>query len=45
MHSTCSKFPYYQEKKSKQLGFSGVNLKDEHQLSNIDFAETQKLLF
>ncbi len=32
-------------KKSKQLGFSGVNLKDEHQLSNIDFAETQKLLF
>ncbi|WP_336151118.1 ethanolamine ammonia-lyase subunit EutC [Acinetobacter pittii] len=32
-------------KKSKQLGFSGVNLKDEHQLSNIDFEETQKLLF
>ncbi|MFI8143820.1 ethanolamine ammonia-lyase subunit EutC [Acinetobacter sp. ABJ_C5_2] len=32
-------------KKSKQLGFSGVNLKDEHQLSNIDCAEVPKLLF
>jgi ethanolamine ammonia-lyase small subunit len=32
-------------KKSKQLGFSGVNLKDEHQLSNIGLEETQKLLF
>ncbi|RSO52581.1 ethanolamine ammonia-lyase subunit EutC [Acinetobacter lactucae] len=32
-------------KKSKQLGFSGVNLKDEHQLSDIGFEPTQKLLF
>lgn len=32
-------------KKSKQLGFSGVNLKDEHQLSNIGIKQTQKLLF
>lgn len=32
-------------KKSKQLGFSGVNLKDEHQLSNIDHNENSKLLF
>ncbi|MEL4691700.1 ethanolamine ammonia-lyase, partial [Acinetobacter baumannii] len=32
-------------RKSKQLGFSGVNLKDEHQLSNIDHNENTKLLF
>ncbi|HHP4704049.1 TPA: ethanolamine ammonia-lyase subunit EutC [Acinetobacter baumannii] len=32
-------------RKSKQLGFSGVNLKDEHQLSNIDHNENAKLLF
>lgn len=32
-------------KKSKQLGFSGVNLKDEHQLPNIGIKQTQKLLF
>lgn len=32
-------------KKSKQLGFSGDNLKDEHQLSDIDLEGTQKLLF
>ncbi|EOQ71452.1 hypothetical protein F931_00518 [Acinetobacter pittii ANC 4050] len=31
--------------KSKQLGFSGVNLKDEHQLPDIGFEQTQKLLF
>lgn len=30
-------------RKSKQLGFSGVNLKDEHQLSNIDHNENAKL--
>ncbi|TDI23844.1 ethanolamine ammonia-lyase, partial [Acinetobacter baumannii] len=32
-------------RKSKQLGFSVVNLKDEHQLSNIDHNENAKLLF
>jgi len=32
-------------KKSKQLGFSGVNLKDEHQLSDIGFEQNQQLLF
>ncbi|MCG5225613.1 ethanolamine ammonia-lyase subunit EutC [Acinetobacter pittii] len=32
-------------KKSKQLGFSGVNLKDEHQLPDIGIEQTQKLLF
>lgn len=32
-------------KKSKQLGFSGVNLKDEHQLADIGLETTQKLLF
>jgi len=32
-------------KKSKQIGMSGVNLKDEHQLLNIGQNDTQKLLF
>jgi ethanolamine ammonia-lyase small subunit len=31
-------------KKSKQLGFSGVNLKDEHQLSNIGMINSKAII-